>query len=310
MKTIIIVFFSLLFLYLFITFIMFILISRKTKLISTPMAKGVEKSLISYKKVMDKGQKWIDEKYKKNQIKDIFIKSSDGLKLHAIFIEHTNSKGVILESHGYRSSASRDLFASCYEYYNMGYSLLIIDNRTCGKSEGKYITFGIKESKDIICWIKYINKNYPKQDIVLAGISMGATSILMSLKYIKKEMNIKCAIADSGYISAHEEVLYCINHFFHINGKFFINMIDIWCKLFAGFSLKEDDTIKSLEKSKIPILFIHGIEDDFVPTHNSKNNYQNYKGIKKLELFEKASHGISYLVDSKRYINVIKNFLK
>lgn len=122
-------------------------------------------------------------------------------------------------------------------------------------------------------------------------------------------MNIKCAIADCGYVSAYDEVLYCINHFFHLNGKLFISMIDIWCKLFAKFSLKQENTINSLNNVKIPILFIHGLDDNFVPADNSKNNYQNYRGTKEIVLFENASHGISYLVEPKRYINCIENII-
>ncbi len=296
-------------LYLLITYLMFILISKNTKVINLPMSKNVAKSLKPYEEIMDKGKKWVDDKYKENQVKDIYIYSRDGLKLHALLIEHKNSNGIFLEVHGYRSTASRDLYASCHEYYKMGYSLLIIDNRTCNKSEGKYITFGVKESEDIISWIEYLNAKFPNKKIVLAGISMGATSVLISLKKIKEEMNIKCAIVDCGYVSAYDEVLYCINHFFHLNGKLFISMIDIWCKLFAKFSLKQENTINSLNNVKIPILFIHGLDDNFVPADNSKNNYQHYRGTKEIVLFENASHGISYLVDPKRYIKCINNII-
>ena len=149
----------------------------------------------------------------------------------------------------------------------------------------------------------------PKQEIILAGISMGATSILMSLKDVTKKMNIKCAIVDCGYISPYEEVLYCIKTFFHLPGKLFIGMIDTWCKLIAKFSLREKDTINSISDVRIPILFIHGTDDDFVPVENSLKNYDEYQGPKKIELFENTSHGISYLVDPKRYIKTIKEFL-
>lgn len=297
-------------LYLLTTYFMFSLISKKSKTNFLPMSKGVAKSVEPYREIIINGKEWVAEKIKNNQLKDVYIYSRDNLKLHAVLIENPNEKGILLEIHGYRSTAENDLYTSCYEYYNMGYSLLIPDNRTCNKSEGKYITFGLKESDDIICWIEYLNKAFPKQSIILAGISMGATSVLMSLKNLKTEMNVKCAIADSGYVSAYSEVLHCIKHYFHINGKLFISMIDIWCKLFAKFSLKECNTLVSLDKTNIPILFIHGLEDEFVPPDNSKTNYQHYHGQKQLALFEKADHGLSYLVDSKRYIQYIKNFVR
>ena len=87
-------------------------------------------------------------------------------------------------------------------------------------------------------------------------------------------------------------------------------MINIWCKIIGNFDLKGKNTITSMINSNIPVLFIHGVEDDFVPPINSKNNHKYYKGPKKLLLFKKASHGISYLVKPDYYVNSIKEFLK
>ncbi len=309
MTTVLIVFLILIIIYLIITFVMFIFVCRKIDDNYLPMEKIVEETIKPYKEIVQVGNDWINKKYENNEIKDVYIKSDDNLKLHGIFIENKKSKGIIIESHGYRSSAMRDLFASCHEYYKLGYSLLLIDHRTSNESEGKYITFGIKECKDIINWIKFINKKYPKSNIILAGISMGASSVLMSLKYVTKKMNVKCILVDSGYINACDEISYCITHYFHIPGMLFINAINMWSRIFAHCNLKSEDTLSSLSKSKLPILFAHGLNDDFVRVENTKINYDNYKGIKELMLFENATHGISYLVDSKRYLNGVKKFL-
>ena len=297
-------------LYLLITFIMFLLVCIKKKKDYTPMARAVEEAIRPYKDLIDKGYKWLDNKFKKNEVKDIFIKSNDGLKLHGFYIENKKNKGIMIEVHGYRSTAIRDLCPSCYHYYNMGYSLLLIENRTSGLSEGKYITFGIKESDDIICWIKHLNKKYSDTFIILAGVSMGASSILMTMDRLTDKMNVKAILVDCGYISPYEEVKYCINHYFHIPGILFIDMINIWCKLIAKFNLKSDNTVDSMKDSKIPVLFAHGEEDDFVPVFNTKINYKEYKGPKKILLVKNASHGISYLVKPDLYVKTIKEFLK
>jgi fermentation-respiration switch protein FrsA (DUF1100 family) len=288
---------------------MFLIICRKFNHEFLPMSKGINEMLKPYDIIIKEGNNWVKEKINKKEVEDIYIKSKDNLRLHGLFIENKKSKGVIIEVHGYRSTAERDLYTSCHKYYEMGYSLLLIDNRTSNKSEGKYITFGIRESEDVILWINYLNKRFPRLNIVLAGISMGASTVLMSLNDIKESNNIKCALVDCGYISAYKEVLYCIKHYFHINGKLFIHMIDFWCKLFAKFSFKEKNTVDSLKNTRIPILFVHGLIDDFVPCKNTQINYEKYIGKKKMIIFEEATHGLSYLVDSNKYISGVKEFL-
>ena len=104
----------------------------------------------------------------------------------------------------------------------MGFSLLVIDERGCGLSEGKYITFGYNESKDINSWVNYIHRKYNNVKIILGGISLGASSTLMV-----NNKNVCAMIVDSAYISAWDEVKYCISHYFHIPGILFIYGINL-----------------------------------------------------------------------------------
>ena len=85
MKIVIIVIISLILLYLLFTYLMFVLISKKSKVVRLPMAKSVSKSLEPYQELREKGINWVDEKISKNQVEDEFIYSKDGIKLHAIY---------------------------------------------------------------------------------------------------------------------------------------------------------------------------------------------------------------------------------
>ena len=139
---------------------------------------------------------------------------------------------------------------------------------------------------------------------------MGASTAMMSAALFNKNNNIKAILADSGFISPIEEISYCFKRYFHIPPILLINTVNIWCILLGKFNLKSKNTIDCLNKNDIPLLLVHGEEDDFIPIFNSKNNYEQYKGSKKeFVTFPKAYHGMSYLVDSKRYIEIIKSFL-
>ena len=298
-------------LYITSTYIMFVMISKnmKSKKPLSIIHNSVDNALKSYEQIMLKGKAWVEEKMKSGETENILIKSEDGLKLHGLLIQHSNPKGIFVECHGYRSTAERDLYTSCYQYYNWGYDILLNDQRTANRSEGKYITFGVKESSDIIKWCEYVNRRYPNLPIILAGISMGATTVLLATDKLKKEYHVKLIIADSGFVSAWNEVIYAIKHYFHLPGKCFIYMINLWCKWIGKFSLKEKSTVDALKNTSIPVLLIHGEDDDFVPAHNSLTNYREYQGPKELLIVPKANHGMGYLVDSKKYLKTVKEFI-
>ena len=232
------------------------------------------------------------------------IKSHDKLNLTGLYIKNKKEKGLIILSHGYRSNVRRDLYASTHEYYDMGYSLLLINSRGC-ESEGKYITFGYQESRDISSWVNYMHKKKPKLKIILGGISLGATSTLMvNNKYVS------LMIVDSGYKNAYEEISYVIKHYFHLPAFIFMPMISFYTYLFMEFRLKDVNTFNNLSKIDIPILFIHGYEDDFVLPQNTIDNYNHYKHKKDILIISGATHGMGYLVDRNSYINKIKEFIK
>ncbi len=307
MRIVLIIFILLIILYLLTSYIIFLLVCRKfTVYPIKTISKNMAKALVPYKGLIEKGQKWVSKKAKE----DVYIKSFDNLKLHGILIEKKNAKGIFIEAHGYRSVSTRDIYPSCYHYYNMGYSLLLIDQRASGKSEGKYLTFGINESEDIVSWCNYVNDRYPNIPIVLAGVSMGASTIMMSVSKLDSNLNVKAILADSGFVSPMEQIGYCLRHYFHIYPGLFIHTINLWCILIGKYNLRSNNTIDSLNTKDIPLLLVHGEEDDFIPIRNSFDNYNKYKGnIKKIETFKDTYHGMSYLVDPKKYIATIKKFL-
>lgn len=297
----------LLILYLLITYFMFIIVSKKyskhnyLKFID----ENIEKEVEPYKEIANKGYRFVNIKESVKGIEDIFIKSKDGLKLHAIYIENKKAKGTIIECHGYRSSAKRDLYASVKDYHDLGFNILLIDQRCCNLSEGKYITFGFYESDDILKWIRYTNKRTNK-GIILAGISMGATAVLLTSAKLKGKDNVKLIVADSAYSNGYDEVKYVIKHYFHIPSFIFAPMINVWCKKIAKFNLKKIDTIESINKSNIPTVLIHGSDDDFVPPISTIITNKKCENVKEILLIDNATHGMGYLVDKSIYLNFIK----
>ena len=309
MKIVLILLFLFL-IYILLTYVIFVLVFRRFDgFLLNKLHKVVYKSSAPYKDKINETTSWLNNKINKKQVENIYIKSYDNLKLHGIFIKNKKQKGIFMVVHGYRSNALLNLFVSYNKYYEKGYSILLMNQRCSLDSEGKYITFGIKERKDVLSFVEFLNDKYPNTDIVIAGISMGASSVLMSIPYLENNMNIKLLIVDSAYISIKDEFKYYIRKTFHLSGKVLIMFINVWCKLFAHFDINETNTLDSMEKSTIPILFIHNQKDNIIPNENSIINYEHYNGKKDLLIINGSGHGLGYLVDSDNYLKKVYEML-
>ena len=249
-----------------------------------------------------------DKFLKENPSQEVEIKSFDGLKLRGVWVPAEKPSGTILLAHGYRSSKLVDFSLAFGMYHALGMNILLPDQRAHGKSAGRYITFGVKESRDMQSWIDYHNKEFGEFPLVLSGLSMGASTVLY-LADANLPQNVKGIIADCGFTSPREIIKTVFHRVIHLPAAPTLFVADLFARLFAGFSLTEKDTRKTLQNSKLPVLLVHGVEDGFVPCEMTKQGYDACNGEKDLLLVEKADHGVSFLVDKPRYTKMVIDFL-
>lgn len=238
---------------------------------------------------------------------DIYTVSHDGLKLHGKWLPAENAVGTILLFHGYRSCFLSDFAVFIPFYHNLGFNLLLADQRSHGKSEGKYITFGIRERKDVLAWIRYLNEHMGGSPAYLGGMSMGAATVLMAAGG-DLPSNVRGVIADCGFTSPGEiigEVM--------VRAKVprfpLLQVAGIYSRLLAGFDLREYSTLDAMAVCKVPVLLIHGLDDHFVPCRMSREAFEACNSEKRLILVEGASHGTACLTDRSRCQRALTDFL-
>ena len=120
-----------------------------------------------------------------------YIKSFDGLKLHARIYKNPSSNKVAIMCHGYRGTAIRDFSGGAKLMIDSGLNVILIDERAHGLSKGHNITFGNREKKDVLSWIEYSKKEFGEdKEIILVGISMGAplSYLLQSLFPVQSKL--------------------------------------------------------------------------------------------------------------------------
>lgn len=240
--------------------------------------------------------------------KEVSIKSFDGLTLYGKYYKYSEDAPIELMFHGYRGNAERDLCGGVQRCFALGRSCLIVDQRTAGKSGGRVITFGIKESRDCLSWVDYIiEKINPNAKIIITGISMGAATVTIAAGESLPK-NVIAALADCGYTSAKAIIKKVIKDL-KMPPNLMYPFIKLGARLFGGFDLEKYSPIEAMKKCTIPIIFIHGTTDDFVPYEMSVENFNacTHK-CKKMVTVEGAGHGLAYLKDTDGYFKGIREF--
>ena len=187
------------------------------------------------------------------------------------------------------------------------HSVLMVDQRGCGISEGHVITFGIREKRDCLKWIEFINAKFNgERKIILTGISMGAATVL-STTALNIPESVVGVIADCGYSSPKKIIKHVLTKTRFPNITTFL-LIRIGSILFGGFDICRHSQEEELKSCRIPVFFVHGEDDKFVPCDMSLENYNSVPVKKKIITVPGAKHGMSYLLAEDRYVEALKEF--
>ena len=234
---------------------------------------------------------------------DVEILSTDGLKLRGKYFEYEKDAPIELLFHGYKGNAERDLCGGVERCFRLGRSVFIIDQRASGNSEGHVITFGIKESSDCYEWVKYVSERFGKdRKIIIGGISMGAATVMMATRYPLPE-NVVCVLADCGYTSP-KEIIQKVVRDMKLPVKLLYPFIRLGALLYGRFDLEETSAMENMQKCTVPVVFVHGDNDAFVPYEMSVRLHEACTSEKKILItIPGAGHGLAFPVDRDGYVN-------
>lgn len=262
--------------------------------LSSPIYRGMEEQV-----------KPLIDNIVKIPYEDAYITSFDKLRLHARIYVQPSSKKVAVLCHGYRGTPYRDFSGGAVEVLNLGYNVVLIDERAHGMSKGHSITFGVREVKDAIDWVKYARDRFGEDsELALIGISMGGNVVLTASDKIGKAK----IIADCPFSSPKIMLKETIRQM-KLPVKIFYSLVNLASIIFTHTNLNKVSAYDSIKNTTNKILIIHGDSDMVVPHFISEDLFRTYPNKIQYELFKGANHGMSYLVDKPRYQKVIRDFL-
>lgn len=255
------------------------------------------------------GISWLDMQ----NIETVYSYTRTADSLSGKLILNKNPKKFVVLVHGYRSNPEHNFSYIVQKYYDMGFSILMPIQRAHEGSDGKYITFGYHESTDMFFWARCLTNRFGNDiSIVFHGVSMGAATVTL-MNELPLPKNIKGIIADCGYSSVMDIFNYILKKDFSIPEILtmpILKVASLISEAIADFPFDECKPIEAVKQAKIPMLFIHGTADKFVPREMSVKMYEACGSkTKDLLLVEGAGHGMSYLTDTVNYEKHLDEFL-
>ena len=268
-------------------------------------------------------ESWLDSVITHKALRDTFVTMAnartglflaDSTRLHALYVKAPRKTALTaIVVHGYTDCAVDMLHFACFYNKELGMNVLLPDLHANGKSGGKAMQMGWNDRDDVLRWAAIADKMFKDSTghvrMVIHGWSMGGATT-MNVAGENTPDYIKCFIEDCGYTSAWDEFSHELDAMFGLPDFPLLYTASALCKIGYGWSFGEASPLRQVAKCRKPMLFIHGGDDDFVPTRMVYPLYAAKPAPKVLVVFHGSAHAKSFSDYRKQYCQWVKSFLE
>ena len=256
---------------------------------------------------------WYDSLHAGGIFKDTTIVGEGGYRLHAVYAPASlpgEAEGTAVVVHGYTDN--HICFLNLVRMYrdSLNYNVMVPDLHYHGYSEGRAVQMGWLDRLDVKRFAVLAHDIWGDGFMVVHGVSMGGATTMMLSGDDDLPPYIRAFVDDCGYSSVWDQYVHNLKDMFHLPPFPVLNSADIVCRHRYGWGFKEASSVKQLAKCEKPVLFIHGDNDDFVPTAHVYKNYEaKVKGYKEIWLAPGSAHAMAYKDHPAEYTEHVRAFL-
>ncbi|MBQ0096306.1 MAG: alpha/beta hydrolase [Bacteroidales bacterium] len=262
---------------------------------------------------------WYDSLHIAGVFRDTLITAPDGVALHAVYAAAPGvasgpgtdcASGTAVLVHGYHGCHLSMMQVARMYRDSLKFNVLIPDNRFHGLSGGDHVQMGWFDRLDVKLWLPVSHDIFGDDFTVVHGISMGGATAMMLSGEPDLPPYVRAFVDDCGYSDVWEQFKFNLKQKYHLPVFPLLPIGSIICKIRYGWGFREASSVDQLRKSTAPVLFIHGHEDDFVPTDNVyRCYYAKTEGLRDVWLTPSTLHGRSSTDNPAMYTARLRSFL-
>ena len=260
------------------------------------------------KELLTNNLKWVED----NGYEKHYIMSDRGEGLVGYLMRPEKPSNIyVFGAHGYRSYGKKEFCGFAQYYLSRGINIFFPDHVASGESEGTHCTFGYYEREDCMKWLRYMTDHFGEDiKIILHGVSMGSATVCMMSGRNNLPENVKFTVADCGFTTAEELFSFKMDAL-KIPDIGLMKGVNLANKINHGFEFGDIKPVESVQNARVPMLFVHGKEDNLVPSYMAQVLYDNCSTPKKdILIVEGADHAQAHVHGKEEYEKKIDEFIE
>ena len=245
----------------------------------------------------------------RDMFENYIVKTEKGEDIHACLLPcPEGGKKYVVLAHGYTDNRF-GMIKYAVHYRKLGFNCVMFDERGHGENAKEPCSYSVREVDFLLAVIKDTFERYG-EDITLGlqGESLGSATVLMSLTHDIVKEKVKFVVEDCGFAEIRPIIQMCMKAM-HVPA-FMFYPTNIAARIIYGINFLDAVPLSAVTDNKLPLLCVHGAQDDFIYPEHCRRIYEASKGFKKIRLVEGAGHAQSAIKDPDGYYKMLKDFLE
>jgi len=232
------------------------------------------------------------------------FKSDSGAIVHGWWCPVENSRGAVLLLPGIRANRL-SMVERTRLLRRENYSVLLIDLQATGETKGDHITFGWKESRDVIAAVNFTRDRDPEARIAIIGSSLGGAAALLAVPRLKIDGLVLEAVYPTIEIATRNRM----ENYLGSAGRMLTPLLLTQLPLRIGVSAHDLQPIDHIAQVDCPVLIMSGEIDRHTREQDTQLLFDHAREPKELWLVPKAAHVDLYRAEPHQYEKRVLAFL-